>query len=215
MTNTPKFTRRLRFDGGYIAESTDRNPETGAVTMRMYWNGDYEFTPDVVLFQAALDQITNNPETWNQGEWLSALAPDTDRSLSAAPECGTAGCLAGTVALLSGARPAGLATWQSWEEIIPPVSDHAEFGEEETSVDFYAGEKLGIGVVDELNLFGPMNTLFDLWWRSQLLCGGALEIPSDEVIEAAQMVSWHLYSEEMLGKIPATTLEYLSAQGTS
>ena len=43
---------------------------------------------NVEVLQAALNQITNNPETWNQAKWFTDLPEEYD-SLAAAPECGT------------------------------------------------------------------------------------------------------------------------------
>lgn len=173
----------------------------GVVHISYFWDGDTypgreSFKPNVEAFQNALDHITQRPETWNQGRWLSLLRGEVE---SPAPECGTAGCLAGTVALLNGARPhtyrdADGSTVVDWDAVMTVDS---AYGDEGVPVSTFAEEILGLnGVRYTANLFGAINTLHQLWSISQVLCGGALRIPDYDVIQAAQEVSHHLYGDQ-------------------
>lgn len=173
----------------------------GVVRINYFWEGDDDcpltesFKPNVEAFQSALDHITQRPETWNQAHWFSQLRGEVE---SAAPECGTAGCLAGTVALLNGGRPHTSLDWDDtvvvdWDVVATAAS--ADDGEG-VPVSTFAEEILGLNDVRyTANLFGATNTLHRLWSISQVLCGGALRIPDYDVIQAAQEVSRHLYGD--------------------
>ena len=54
-------------------------------------------------------------------------------------------------------------------------------------------EVLGIPDLYGHNLYYAGNDLFDLWGKAQVLCGGALTVPDDKIIAAAQEASWGLY----------------------
>lgn len=147
----------------------------------------FDLAPNVELFQASLDHITYHPETWDQQNWLRRLARPED-SVSAAPECGTAGCLAGTVSLLSGWRPAGNQEYGTWTMVTFQ-------GEPPREVDALAYELLGMDEEYSLDIFGGDNKLQTLWDRAQVLCAGQLTVPEENVIAEAQEISSHLYED--------------------
>jgi hypothetical protein len=147
------------------------------------------YTPNVALFQSSLDWITNNPQTWNQENWFSLLAEGVEPSVSAAPECGTAGCLAGTVMLLEGKGSSvtfdldGYPTWTFKDE----NGDHLDAGAA-------ASRALGIPYRISDALYHYENQLWDLWDLAQVACGGALTVPERSVIEEANRISKDFYS---------------------
>lgn len=127
--------------------------------------------------QKALDYITAHPEDWDQGDWLHLVTPE-GKELYALNEpapagCGSAGCLAGRIAIQS--PDVQLRQWGAVETVM------------------YKGEQLHVAAVatNLLNpdndrslyllidhLFDADNTLEELWALGQELCGGRLRIPT-------------------------------------
>lgn len=83
--------------------------------------------PNLPLLRKVLDHIDAHPDEWNQNEW----GIQTERS-----SCGTAFCIAGHVAVMSGAEPV-------WDIDGSMVHVRRPNGQP-TPVGVYAAEQLGI-----------------------------------------------------------------------
>lgn len=81
----------------------------------------------------AIAHIEANPHEWNQEHWFSK----DDGG------CGTAACLAGTIALLDGWLPADWATWEEWDE---DLGDYYVRGQE-TGFATKDGERLPVQII--------------------------------------------------------------------
>lgn len=117
---------------------------------------------NVALLREALAHITDHPERWDQAVWLQRWP------------CGTAGCLAGHVVLLSPyADP-------FWEGVTPNYDSawRATLRGEVLDVDLVAQELLGIDRWDRERLFDPDNSLPWLWELAWEITDGEIEIPT-------------------------------------
>jgi len=96
------------------------------------------------LLRKALEYITSNRKEWDQSCYLRETA------------CGTVGCLAGHMVLLSG----------------------VEYDRGAAFVDL-AVSLSGLSATQAFMLFSPTNTLLDLWTLASLFTDGAIEVPEE------------------------------------
>jgi hypothetical protein len=85
---------------------------------------------------AAIAHIEAKPQEWNQEHWFS----------KGDGGCGTAACLAGTIALLDGWVPDGWEPWQEWDE---DSGDYYTVGQE-TGYAVKDGERLPVQIIAAL-----------------------------------------------------------------
>lgn len=110
---------------------------------------EYEMTPNLAELDAAIADIEAHPERHNQRNWLTRTS------------CGTAACLAGTVALRHGWKPVGW--YQSGAYAGGEVTADVEKDGEVRSVEDVAASILGIDYDDDMDeLFGSDNTIEDI-----------------------------------------------------
>lgn len=123
---------------------------------------------NVALLQKALDFITEHPEQWHQGDWMTRTS------------CGTACCLAGTIALMEGYKPV-------WEDYMDRA-DTAQLSPDSygKSVFSIAQEALNIKVGQADDLFWGSNGLATLWELAFEFSDGQIKTPSSEILEAAE-----------------------------
>jgi len=98
------------------------------------------------LLRKALEYITSNRKEWDQSCYLRETA------------CGTVGCLAGHMVLLSG--------------VEDDPSEAAAFVDLAVSLS-------GLSATQAFMLFSPTNTLLDLWTLASLFTDGAIEVPEE------------------------------------
>jgi hypothetical protein len=109
---------------------------------------EYETTPNLAELDAAIADIEAHPERHNQRNWLTRTS------------CGTAACLAGTVALRHGWKPVNwfrAGTFAGGE-----ITGDVEMDGVIRSVEDVAASILGIGYDDMDELFGSDNTIEDI-----------------------------------------------------
>lgn len=115
------------------------------------------------LLRRALVHITEHPDEWDQGMWL----PE-----GVGPKCGTACCIAGHIALMTGWSPIPIDPDSAWFRTLVVERDGAE-----GDVDEVAAEAIGVSDPDVDQLFRPSNTLDELWRIAAELTGGAITRP--------------------------------------
>jgi hypothetical protein len=110
---------------------------------------------NVPLLRRALDEITEKPETWDQGVW-----------------CGSACCLAGHVVALDG-----------WEFIetnqLPGQFSRVTKDGITKTVPTAAADVLRIHDDQAEELFDGVNDLDDLWTLAARFTGGAVQLPAE------------------------------------
>jgi hypothetical protein len=109
---------------------------------------EYELTPNLAELDAAIKEIEAHPEGWNQRNWLTRTP------------CGTAACLAGTVALRNGWKPVNwfrAGTFAGGE-----ITGDVEMDGVIRSVEDVAASILGIDYDDMDELFATENTIEDI-----------------------------------------------------
>lgn len=118
---------------------------------------------DVPLLRKALDHITAHPEEWRQSWWVSKT------------DCGTACCLAGHVALMTGHE----INWQSdvWRFARGEDVSTASTVEDGRHIALVAQEELGLNDSQQETLFHAQNSLSELWHLASRFTNGEIEIP--------------------------------------
>lgn len=110
-----------------------------------------DLAPGAPTLLAALTYVTEHPGRLQQAWWLSRVTePQADGW------CGTAACIAGTVALLHGWTPKFFFEHARITSVVTK-------GDEQRDVDNVATELLDLDENDTYKLFDAGNTLHDLW----------------------------------------------------
>jgi hypothetical protein len=151
--------------------------------------------PNIPLFQKVMDHITAHPEEHDQGTWGWATVTN-------GTPCGTAFCVAGTIASWStthrlvweyadpeafGSRSEAVLTCvvPITDTETPDLVESGHYDEPDgsrrpdwlLSIPDLARKELGIE--DANYLFSGSNTLHELWWIANRLCGGVLVVPEE------------------------------------
>jgi hypothetical protein len=133
---------------------------------------------NVPRLRDALDYIVEHPDEWNQSNWIVRT------------DCGTAGCLAGVVAVkVMGAVPLfispGVDATSNLEhssiEDFDFITEHPIW-----EVDFTSKfAQLALDLTDDqaLDLFEADNTLHDLFYLANVFTGGEIEIPEEIAVQ--------------------------------
>lgn len=129
---------------------------------------------NIPVLRKGLEHITAHPEEWSQGDWLVRT------------ECGTAGCLAGTLALQAGFTPFWLAGEVFAEMAIAPDGDQRPRFISVVAVEALLGP-IGEGLFGPRRsayrqireMFGGSNSLYVLWSMAAELTNGEITVPAD------------------------------------
>lgn len=110
--------------------------------------------PNLPLLRKVLDHIDAHPDEWYQQDWgiqPTEYAECTGHDIEAlpAPACGTAFCIAGHAAIMSGARP----LWRNGKmnDVCTPAGAVVGTGD-------YAAEVLGLTSDEDVALFDEWNS---------------------------------------------------------
>ena len=115
---------------------------------------------NIELLDKIIAKIEAEPESWNQGRWAIGSGENAFRDdnghLQPGPECNTAFCVAGHVAVETGAK----FNWMRYGVRIE-IEAHHVVGENGhlQSIDNYAKEKLGLTQSEADDLFDLYNSL--------------------------------------------------------
>lgn len=118
---------------------------------------------DVPLLRKALEHITEHPEEWKQGFWVTKY------------DCGTVYCLAGHVAIMTGHEiDWGSEAWRFAPDREATLASGVVGGQYISDV---AREALGLSRDHAETLFCGSNTLPELWELAHSYTNGEIEIP--------------------------------------
>lgn len=122
---------------------------------------------NVPLLQKVLDHITAHPDEHRQDNWAR-------RDLNG---CGTACCVAGWAALMSGHE----LQWKEYggcgDPHCCPIQADAATTTSGQTIEAVATEELGLTHAQADRLFAGGNELAELWWLAARYTSGALEVP--------------------------------------
>jgi hypothetical protein len=168
---------------------------------RPTWRLEAQDDVNVALLRRALDWVTENPETHNQGTWFSwqnddAYTADTERlvhvarriaelgpdaeAVPAIPDtaCGTAGCLFGWAVVLDGGHTRVRLTDRSGNGFYNDPQ-YAVIELLDYSADWYSGGRglLHLSTDNADALSHAENSLGDLWRIASIITGGEIVVP--------------------------------------